>query len=141
MSRAELLDLDELILCPCELYDELGMRDLPPLLEDPGNPGWLLARELRSRRRAWARSTLRDTMYEAIDRFARTCRFCGAGSVLHGGNAGLEVDHIVPLARGGTNTRANLRVLCMPCNDYKGAMFDQELLRQVMRLTMSCCVG
>lgn len=33
----------------------------------------------------------------------------------------LTVDHIVPLAAGGTNDRSNLRVLCDRCNGRKSA--------------------
>jgi 5-methylcytosine-specific restriction endonuclease McrA len=34
--------------------------------------------------------------------------------------ADLTVDHIVPVARGGTNARHNLQVLCRDCNSRKG---------------------
>lgn len=33
----------------------------------------------------------------------------------------LTVDHIVPVALGGTHARHNLRVLCRSCNSRKGA--------------------
>jgi hypothetical protein len=32
-----------------------------------------------------------------------------------------HIDHIVPLARGGTNNLSNLQLLCEPCNLKKGA--------------------
>ncbi len=32
-----------------------------------------------------------------------------------------EVDHIKPVARGGTNNRSNLQILCAPCNSKKRA--------------------
>jgi 5-methylcytosine-specific restriction endonuclease McrA len=32
----------------------------------------------------------------------------------------LTLDHIVPLSRGGQNTRGNLRVVCRSCNQKKG---------------------
>jgi 5-methylcytosine-specific restriction enzyme A len=33
----------------------------------------------------------------------------------------LTVDHIIPKARGGTDDRENLQVLCRPCNSTKAA--------------------
>jgi hypothetical protein len=48
--------------------------------------------------------------------FARddyTCRYCGQ----RGGR--LECDHVVPLARGGSNDLDNLTTACMPCNRSK----------------------
>ncbi len=33
----------------------------------------------------------------------------------------LEIDHIYPIARGGTNELTNLQTLCGPCNVNKGA--------------------
>ncbi len=32
----------------------------------------------------------------------------------------LSIDHIYPKSLGGTNLRANLRILCTPCNTRKG---------------------
>lgn len=34
----------------------------------------------------------------------------------------LHVDHIVPLAEGGTDTDSNKRCLCIPCHDRKTAI-------------------
>lgn len=41
------------------------------------------------------------------------CRICGASA---DEGARLEVDHIVPVSRGGTNDRNNLQTLCEKCN-------------------------
>ena len=32
-----------------------------------------------------------------------------------------ELDHKVPISRGGSNGEANLQVLCLPCHDGKSA--------------------
>lgn len=33
----------------------------------------------------------------------------------------MDVDHIIPQSRGGTDSRYNLQVLCSHCNRFKGA--------------------
>lgn len=36
----------------------------------------------------------------------------------------LEIDHIMPLARGGTDDEENLWLACRPCNVYKGTKVE-----------------
>lgn len=45
---------------------------------------------------------------------AGACAYCGSESLL-------EVDHIFPVSKGGTNDRGNLQPLCWLCNRKKGA--------------------
>jgi len=42
---------------------------------------------------------------------AQTCAMCKTRL-----NDEKHLDHIVPLAMGGTHTKANVRVVCKPCN-------------------------
>jgi 5-methylcytosine-specific restriction endonuclease McrA len=42
------------------------------------------------------------------------CRYCGD-------DENLQVDHIMPCARGGTADPWNLQTLCAPCNRHKGS--------------------
>ena len=37
-----------------------------------------------------------------------------------GSKKNLEIDHVVPLARGGSNRLENLQLLCQSCNRMKG---------------------
>lgn len=39
-----------------------------------------------------------------------------------------SLDHDLPLARGGTFALSNLRVICMRCNDTKGALRREEFM-------------
>jgi 5-methylcytosine-specific restriction endonuclease McrA len=41
-------------------------------------------------------------------------------------DGGFEIDHIEPLANGGSNWPENLQLLCMPCNRSKGTKTMQE---------------
>jgi hypothetical protein len=68
-----------------------------------------------------------------------TCQHCGASLF----EIEPHIDHIVPLAKGGTNEETNLQALCAPCNLAKGTQDDQgaklmnrkEILDEANRLT------
>lgn len=51
------------------------------------------------------------------------CRYCG--EALNGGG---EVDHLTPVARGGTSQIGNLTLACTPCNRAKLAKTLDEFL-------------
>lgn len=46
-----------------------------------------------------------------------TCLYCGSGTPLS--LTTMEVDHIVPVSRGGSNSRINLAAVCRSCNSSK----------------------
>ncbi len=59
-----------------------------------------------------------------------TCAYCGH----RGTSATLEVDHKIPLARGGTDDAGNLATACWPCNREKGTMTALEFrLQRLLR--------
>lgn len=45
----------------------------------------------------------------------------------------LQIDHVTPISRGGTNDEANLQTLCGPCNRSKGARTMDEWLASMER--------
>jgi 5-methylcytosine-specific restriction protein A len=45
--------------------------------------------------------------------------YCPGWGVPAHGAQDLTVDHVIPLAAGGTHERSNLRVLCRACNSRK----------------------
>lgn len=49
-----------------------------------------------------------------------TCQICGA-SALNEKNLLIEIDHVIPISKGGTTTEGNLQALCWRCNRTKGA--------------------
>ena len=48
-----------------------------------------------------------------------TCTYCG-NSTYNEPNLLLEIDHIVPVSKGGTTEEGNLQTLCWKCNRQKG---------------------
>jgi 5-methylcytosine-specific restriction endonuclease McrA len=55
-----------------------------------------------------------------LEKWQRTCAYCGAA------NIPLEVEHIIPRSRGGSNRVSNLTLACTPCNQRKGQQTAAE---------------
>jgi 5-methylcytosine-specific restriction endonuclease McrA len=55
-----------------------------------------------------------------LEKFHRRCAYCGATEVP------LQVEHVVPKSRGGTNRLSNLVMACKRCNDAKGDQTAEE---------------
>ena len=55
-----------------------------------------------------------------IERDNKTCQMCGNSTNIEP-NLLLEVDHIIPLSKGGITSVENLQCLCWKCNRSKGA--------------------
>ena len=69
------------------------------------------------------------TRFEVLRRDSHRCRYCGAG--LDDG-ARLTVDHVTPVALGGTDTPDNLVAACIDCNAGKTSTSpDGPLVAQV----------
>jgi len=60
---------------------------------------------------------IKEYLYE---KFNRKCCYCGTT------NVPLEVEHIIPKSRGGTDRIDNLCIACGPCNDKKDNMTAAE---------------
>ena len=62
--------------------------------------------------------------YNILRRDGFRCRLCGRTAQ---DGVKLEVDHIIPISRGGKTTYDNLQTLCKECNRGKGAKMDDYL--------------
>ena len=67
--------------------------------------------------RALMTSKLREKIKQR-DKY--TCQKCGL-STNQERNLLLEIDHIMPISKGGMSTEENLQTLCWKCNRTKGA--------------------
>ena len=59
-----------------------------------------------------------------LEKFNRTCAYCGAK------NVPLEVEHIKPKSKGGSNRVSNLAISCVPCNQAKSNLSVEEFLAE-----------
>ncbi|HLA35644.1 MAG TPA: RNA-guided endonuclease IscB, partial [Rhodocyclaceae bacterium] len=63
-----------------------------------------------------------ETREYLLEKWNRECAYCGAKDVP------LQIEHIHPKARGGSNRISNLTLACQPCNQKKGAQDVKEFL-------------
>jgi 5-methylcytosine-specific restriction endonuclease McrA len=65
-----------------------------------------------------------------LEKWGRECAYCGTKEVP------LEIEHIHPRSRGGSDRISNLTLACQPCNQKKGAQdIETFLARDQARLT------
>ncbi|AWS46087.1 RNA-guided endonuclease IscB [Streptosporangium sp. 'caverna'] len=58
-----------------------------------------------------------------LEKWGRTCAYCGAQ------NVPLNIDHLHPRSRGGSDRISNLVLACIPCNQAKNATPIEEFLK------------
>lgn len=83
--------------------ERISTQEALPKLAQPSGPSERLRRQSLSVRKR----------FFVLKRDQYRCRLCKATGVP------LEVDHIVPAARGGSDALDNLQALCVPCNRGK----------------------
>ena len=57
-----------------------------------------------------------------LDKWGRKCAYCGAE------NTPLEIEHIYPKSKGGSDRVSNLTLACRPCNQAKGSQEIEQFL-------------
>ena len=72
-----------------------------------------------------------------LERERGCCIYCG----VHAGKAKMQIDHVVPRSKGGTNSLNNLVLSCHECNQAKGSQDVQTYLKgrpSVLRRVKAC---
>lgn len=64
------------------------------------------------------------TRFEVLRRDNHTCQYCGASAP----DVKLQVDHVLPVALGGTDEPVNLTTACQPCNAGKASTHPTDTL-------------
>lgn len=100
---------------------------------------WRMANPLQnallSRRSLWKREY---GLTEAdVCAMLATCKNACAGCSSFLDILSCTMDHILAHANGGTTDRANLQLLCLPCNKAKQAMSMREFIELCRRVTLT----
>ena len=94
---------------------------------------WLMLRTRRDERRVRATERItwpKGLKHRLMKRQNNICVYCG-----HRRTAlRMEIDHIIPAVRGGSNEESNLQVICSPCNQRKSLQTDEEFRARYRRL-------
>lgn len=93
------------IECPDGTIRRFACRAASPVYEVHLNPN----------RRKTPRRPIR-ARFDVLVRDNYTCRYCGRQAP----NVVLHVDHVIPVAKGGTDDPDNLVTACYDCNEGKG---------------------
>ncbi|MGX3045880.1 HNH endonuclease [Helicobacter sp. T3_23-1056] len=80
--------------------------------------------ETKKYQRNLLNSELREYIKERDD---YTCQICGKSQNEYP-HLSLEIDHIIPIAKGGKTTEDNLQVLCSDCNKAKGKKIVKKII-------------
>jgi 5-methylcytosine-specific restriction endonuclease McrA len=59
-----------------------------------------------------------------LEKWGRKCIYCGSE------NVPLQVEHIVPKAKGGSDRSSNLTIACRRCNEKKGSKDLKDFLKR-----------
>ena len=70
--------------------------------------------------RSQSRNIPRDILIRVIRRDNSMCQKCSKILL----DRDIEIDHIIPLSKGGATIESNLQVLCFDCNRSKGSKLD-----------------
>ena len=66
-----------------------------------------------------------------FERNGGTCAFVGDGGQCYKSKWDLEVEHIIPFAKGGTNDENNLTLLCRAHNNFRAENeFGKDFMRR-----------
>jgi uncharacterized protein YozE (UPF0346 family) len=112
----KLVKLDEVSELNAEdIIEQLKLWGVLPINSEEYDINGTIGREYA------CRSMSNSRRYDVLRRDQFQCVLCGAS----GGEAKLEVDHIIPVSKGGSDDLDNLRCLCFKCNRGKHAKIEQ----------------
>lgn len=104
---------------PEELTEIKQIKQIPISFDDPALIEALINQDAKEKfMKRERRKLTKKLRYEILERDRRKCQMCGRTPYEDG--VKLEVDHKIPIAKGGRTELNNLWTLCQDCNKGKG---------------------
>lgn len=98
-------------------YEFFNTQQIANLLDE------IRADERRKTTASYQRSLMTQSMrYDVLKRDDFRCVLCGRRAK---DGVELQVDHIIPVSKGGKTIKTNLRTLCSGCNSGKSDKYDK----------------
>jgi 5-methylcytosine-specific restriction endonuclease McrA len=105
------------------IWERLGMMEPDPALDALLKEMGLDHASLRRSKRVAMREGIPAKLYFRVTRKGGgACHYCGRRPP----EVAIEVDHLIPVSRGGTNDFENLVPACRECNRSKGAQLLED---------------
>lgn len=79
------------------------------------------------------RRVFRQKLFE---KYEGRCAYCGA-EFAHVKR--MQVDHVIPVSKGGDNSFDNLNPACIICNNYKSALLIEEFRSSIANIREQLC--
>ena len=83
------------------------------------------------------------TLEEFKEKFPKNTKCYLSGIDINLDNKDWELDHIIPISRGGSNSLDNLGILHKEVNQMKGRLLNEELIewcQKILKLNKNCAV-
>ncbi len=85
---------------------------------------WIEEGEYKEPETKWASRYISPDVRELIlEKYNRACNSCGS-------TENIEIDHIIPISKGGDSRAENLQTLCRPCNRSKRHRLTEQVATQ-----------
>lgn len=117
----ELVQQKEIDLMPRKEILEAAMK----AIDQPVSERTVITKRFQRNPAVWKYARMRANGY---------CELCGQKAPFeYEGEPYLQIDHIIPIAKGGTDTIDNVAAVCPNCCCRKGLLVDDEMIRTLKR--------
>lgn len=78
----------------------------------------------------------KELRQKVFEKYNGNCAYCGD---VFSHIKRMQVDHIIPASKGGSNSLDNLNPACVICNNYKSALLIEEFRSSIENIREQLC--